>query len=174
MTKLTRAKGQVQTQVFVYILALLVAVLILFYGYGAIKRLVSEGERVVLVDLEKNLKSSVETMTASYERVDVKTFDIPGKYAKICFIDISKDPLTSAVCKQGPDMNPVVCKSWSAGINDNVFLVDDAGVTSRLGEGDAGPIVLDNPGCFEITNSKIKLKITGVGDNMAKIEVMQG
>ena len=163
-------KAQVQTQIFIYILAILVAGLILFYGYGAIKDFITRGERLSLVNLENDLKDNVQALSTSFERVKIETLDVPGNYVKLCLLDLSKPADDFSVCRS--EYNPVVCESWKdPEIEENVFLVDDEGATIKLGQGYIGDIILDNPGCFDVINSKIKIKFTGASNNKVKLEV---
>jgi hypothetical protein len=162
--------AQIQTQVFVYIVSILVAVLILLYGYRAITTFIQSGERISLLNAEQDLISIVDA--TSYERVKIDTFEFPKRYVKLCLVDLSKPYAQSRLCKTGPDFNEAVCLSWTEAIKENVFLVDDTGITSKLGKGFIGNIVLDNPGCFDIINSRIQLRFTGVERNTVKIDVI--
>ncbi len=172
-------KGQV-SHVFTYIMAIIIFAVILIFGYRAISEFVDKGERVAFVTFKTDLEGAVGEIASDYGSVVVYNaqhpLKMPGKYEKICFIDVDKPPVANC----NGLLNPIICDAWktafdAGGFNAaeaNVFLepigilpikvyrikVDTNG--NRIEDGnDAGYI------CFDNVGGRVNLRLEGKGDH---------
>lgn len=117
--------AQVIGEVFIYILAIILFSLIMVYGYNSIRNLGEKADTVVLLQISKQLSSTIKKITSDYGTVIKEEVSIPNKYDKVCFIDLSYTGQESTnICIPGNrDYNPVICNSWKDKISKNMFLV---------------------------------------------------
>jgi len=79
-------KVQTIGTIFIFLLGALVFMLILMYGYRGVQSFIDRSETVALLDLEKDIRSAVESIrldVGSTKRVTVRA---PSKYLEICFV----------------------------------------------------------------------------------------
>ena len=153
-------KAQIQAQVFVYVLAMLVIALVLLYGYRSINTMKERANQVDLLAFKNDMTKSIEKVSNDYGTVRVPTFNIPKEYKEVCFIDIDNSPEESIESE-----HPLVYEAW----NDetaNVFLITDlAEEFFMVGDTESSIIRIDDPNylCVSVKNSKLKIRLEGVG-----------
>jgi len=181
-------KAQV-SQVFIYVLAIIVFAFVLLYGYKAISKILQTQENVEIVRLEKDIISAIKK--TGYKDVIIKGLDIPSKYLKVCFVDLSNEPTTSGSLKtricdnsNNEEYNPVVCNSWKDKVKKNMFLVSDSvdvyssyigniSIGRKTGssyEEDVNSDCNNNNNCYyfcaNVNQGRIKIRIEGKGDHV--------
>ena len=162
-------KSQIMGQVFIYILAIVIFSMVLLYGYKAIKGFTKQQEDITLIQLKTQVAQTIESISYDTGTVRSPSFDIPAKYKQVCFADLSK--LSEATSIGGPCYStvwrpreyPIICDSWEAGVEKNLFLV----ATLEEEPYYVGNITVDNQYgllCINATQGKIKLRLEGLGD----------
>lgn len=166
MFSMTRHKSQVIGEVFVYILAVVLFSLIMIYGYNAIRNLGDKADRVVILQIEKDLKSSVKKIASDYGTIIKKEVTIPNQYNKVCFIDVSYTGQASTnICITGnEDYNAIMCNSWKDRIQKNMFLLSKNQEAFSI---DIGSVRIPSTHyfCQDVAFAKITLKLEGKGSH---------
>jgi len=180
MTVKKRKKAQIQTQIFIYIVAIVVVSLILLYGYRAIAGMRKQAEQVEFITFKTELEAAVSKISHEYGSVDIKTFNLPGKYREICFVkwDSIGDP--------GFDMTgyPIIENSVIDEIKNNVFLVESPSKVEPLEVGDVVTYDdTDDDGvlieaekvdslCIPSLNGRVNIRFEGAGDHVKVSEAV--
>lgn len=161
---MNQRKAQVIGEVFIYILAVVLFSLIMIYGYNSIRSLGDKADRVVILQIEKDLRSAVKKVAADYGTVLKKEVAVPNQYDKVCFIDLSYTGQSStALCTQGnDDYNAIICNSWKDRIQKNMFLLSRNQEALSIDIG-AARISQAHFFCQNVAFSKITLKLEGRG-----------
>lgn len=153
-------------QVFVFIVAALTFALIMIFGYKAVTDFLSKGENVQFYQFKTDLENEIQKLYTEYGSVRVENFYLPGKYRRICFVDL--DDKTSSVddlCAQ----NQIACSVWAearerggyTAADENVFLTPPAPTTIKV-----RPIKAENGFlCLDVLGGKIQLLMEGRGDH---------
>lgn len=160
-------KSQVQ-QIFIYMIALILFALILAYGYKAIKDFRSRTDEISLLQMEKDISSTVKRVATDYGTIVKKELNVPLKYKKICFVDLVTPnlvPDNENICKlDQSDYNPIACNSWRDRANYNMFGISEEDTLTY----NVGKIKIDINGqhyfCSDVTNGRVTLKIEGLGN----------
>ena len=157
-------KAQVIGEVFIYILAVVLFSLIMIYGYNSIRNLGDKADRVVILQIEKDLKSAVKKVASDYGTVLKKEVAVPNQYDKVCFIDLSYTGQASTeLCTTGNDnYNAIICNSWKDRIQKNMFLLSRNQEALSIDIG-AVRISQGHYFCQNVAFAKITLKIEGRG-----------
>ncbi len=158
------SRAQVIGEVFIYILAVILFSLIMIYGYNAVRNLGDKADTVVILQIEKEMKSSVQKIASDYGTIIKKEVTIPNKFDKVCFIDISYTGQQSTnICMQGnPDYNPIICNSWKDKISKNMFLMSKSIDVLSIDIGSARIPQL-HYFCQNVVFGKITLRLEGKG-----------
>lgn len=157
-------RAQVIGEVFIYILAVILFSLIMIYGYNAVRNLGDKADRVVILQIEKDMKSSVKKIASDYGTVLKKELTIPNRYDRVCFIDISYtgQPSTSICTPGNGDYNAIICNSWKDRIQKNMFLLSKNQDTLSIEIGNIR-ISQTHYFCQNVAFAKIVLKLEGRG-----------
>ena len=154
-------KSQIQAQVFVYVLAMMVMGMVLLYGYRSIDTMQERAKQVDILALKNSVITSIEKVSNDYGTVRAPTFSIPKEYTEICFIDISNSPAEDGLKSE----HPLIYEAWEDE-SANVFIIKDLVDESfMVGDEDNSLIDIADPNyiCFEIKNSKVKVRLEGIG-----------
>ncbi len=156
-------------QVFVYILAIVVAGLIILYGYRAIAGFKGQAEDIALVNFKTSIENDIESMATRFDSVRTQEYDVPGD--EVCFVDMDKkgDVDNADLCISGSeDYNALICNSWKAGANQNIFLIPMADVQIY-----AESLRVNGTGyfCTEAKQGRITIRLEGKGDSTLVSEV---
>lgn len=168
-------KSQVQ-QIFIYVVAIILFALILAYGYKAINDFRKRTDDISLLQLEKDISSTVKRVAPDYGTIVKKELSIPLGYKKICFVDLVTPSLVytnEKICEDvtgNTDYNPIVCDSWKDGAGYNMFGISDKDTLTY----DVGKIKIeyDNNGnlqhyfCSDVVNGRITLRLEGKGNHV--------
>jgi hypothetical protein len=165
-------KAQIFGQVFIYTLAAIVFGLILLFGYRAISSFMQTGEDVALIDLKHQVQTSIDSIGSTPD-VQKRTFNIPSKYTKICFLGnaTADEKRTTCLCRDeegcigmrsatNNDYNPMLCKAWIDGTRQNVFLIPQANIEISVNK----IILADYYLCVPVEKGKVELRLEGKGD----------
>ncbi|MCK4500308.1 hypothetical protein KAU11_07410 [Candidatus Babeliales bacterium] len=153
-------KAQIQSQIFVYVLAMIIIGAILLYGYKSINMMRDKGEQIDLLSFKTDIEQEISKMSADYGSARHLTLKIPHGFEEVCFIDLTKNPLTEI-----QRLHPLVYESW-ADKTANIFLIKDLAEEFQLvQEGENYLIEIDNPGflCIPIKNNRITIRLEGLG-----------
>ena len=163
--------GQVAGQIFIYILAIIVVSFILLYGYKAIKSFGDRGEQVAYISLKSDLENAFNGIRTDFGSIKRPQLDVPGKYKKLCFIDLKNPSFSSVICAPPASSNleyePGVCTGWKVGRN-NLYLCPDCTDSFNIGaikikQGD----VENSPYlCIPVINGRVNLQLEGKGDHV--------
>ena len=117
-------------------------------------------KQVDILTLKNEVIKAVEKVSNDYGTVRAPTFNIPAEYTELCFIDIGGSPAAELQAD-----HPLVYEAWEDE-SANVFLIKDLVDESfMVGESDQSLIYIEDPRyiCFEIINSRVKIKLEGTG-----------
>lgn len=160
--------GQMVGQIFIYIVALIVMALIFVYGYNAVSSILKRGEQVLFIQMKTEIESAVDDVSSDFGRVDKKTLSIPGKYNRVCFVDLEKDAPSS----QPPtlELPPIVYDSWQSKAEKNMFLIYGSSI-NPLYIGDIQIGDATDPGylCINAPYGKITIWLEGVEGGRVKL-----
>ena len=81
-------KAQTASQVFTYIIAIVVIGIIFVFGIRAINSLRDRGDKISEIRFQRELTSSIKTISNRYLEMEIKTFQLSGKYDEACFITL--------------------------------------------------------------------------------------
>jgi len=157
-------------QVFIFITAAITFALIMIFGYKAVADLMETGEDVEFNAFKNNLELSIKDINSNYKSVSLPDFMVPGKYDRICFVDLETET-TFENCMTDLENNPgaYACDVLEqAGgkyqnADENVFLEPRAPYAIKVHQ-----IKLDSSQpflCVPITNGRFKLRLEGLGDS---------
>lgn len=170
-------KGIGVGQVFVFIIAAIAFSLIMIFGYRAISGFLESGEKVQFVQFQTDLENSIKKIYTEFNAVRVETYHLPGKYSRICFVDLDYIPNDSdseidSLCQE----NPAACTAWESlkGLtedryskyDENVFLTPTSIAKIKVYR----LSIVDNSGnkigylCQEISKGTFSLVLEGRGD----------
>ena len=161
-------KAQLYGQIFTYILTIVVVTLILVYGYRTIIGVKDKANLVMALKFEKELKSSIKSITGDFGSVAKKEIPVDEKTSSVCFID-NYEPITDVNNPKSDDsnpINPIVKESIRSQSDNNVFLM--GGAPNSF---DAGKISIpDIPNeinvlCIKAINRQIAFRLEGAGDH---------
>jgi hypothetical protein len=157
-------KGQIQSQVFVFILAMVVIGLMFFFGYKWFNTLMQSKDDVMMVSLRTTLKNYVSSI--SYGDGVTKSFQIPGGYRELCFVDISNLWDNPTETKWINTDYPIMWDSANDKVQINTFLV---GKTTLPMEYVGNVTVIDPDSgnhyiCRAATNGYVSFKFQGNGE----------
>lgn len=153
-------KSQVE-QMFFYILALFVIGTMLLMGIKYIGKIVKQVEAVDLVEFKTSLQNDVDVLVTKYGSWKKVTYVVPKEVKKVCFFTI--DAYKNG-CPSLPDLDNIMCDAWQSGTQNVMtvpFVLESPINLTKM-------IVDDTNGykCFEVTDRKITLKITGIGNGV--------
>jgi hypothetical protein len=112
-------KAMAVGQVFIFIIAGITFALVLIFGYKAVDGFLSQGEEVEFIQFRNDLQSSVKKIYTEYGSVRTEDFHPPGKYKRVCFVDLKYDKINEEMadlCRQDPN----ACDVWS-GIQEGLY-----------------------------------------------------
>lgn len=116
-------KAEVAGQIFIYIMAVVMVSLIMIFGYKAIGIFVNQQDYVVKLKFTNDLDSLL-TKKMDYLDIELKTFDVPKQYKKVCFVstdDGKPQDYDGIEDRAGNKLNPLVKAQWMS-TDNNVFL----------------------------------------------------
>ena len=160
------SKNSQINQVFIYILTLIVFALILVYGYNAISKFISKGEEIGILQIKKELENSIQKTSRDFGSVVKKQIQVPGKFSRICFVDIDKSNFSDLqeICNPSNDdeYNAIVCDSWKSNTQFNTFLIESNGDMESFF---IGEVQVDSPfyDCINIVQNRVTLRLEGTG-----------
>lgn len=161
-----KKKSQTQ-QIFIYIVAIILFALILAYGYKAINDFRKRTDEVSLLQMEKDISSTVKRVAPDYGTIVKKELSIPLKYEKVCFVDLVTSntvPLNTELCNDiKDDYNYIACNSWEDKASYNMFCISNGDTLTY----DIGRVKIEDPYyfCIASVNGKITLRLEGKGDH---------
>lgn len=165
MLRKRKNKAQVQTQVFIYILTLVIVGMIVIFGYKAIASIKKDAERAEIVNLQRDLTSTINTMRSSYGSVKIKEFVLPGELKIFCVVDFTETAET--VGGGAIPVYSLVQDAWSSN-TANLFFLSESGQFEPFKVED---VVVDsgtstiNHFCITSKTGKIRIKLEGLGDS---------
>ncbi len=167
-------KGQPTTQLFVYILAIVVIGLLLVLGVKYIGQIVTKVEEVDLLQFKTELESDAQKMKSAYGSWQKYEYNVPEGIDKICFLEsFDQNYLNQGgnVCDaSSDDYDFLICDAWQDGSGGNVFASPmSAKIKTAIDIGEIETGVDMSYVCFDVVASKVKIKMTGLGDKV-KIE----
>lgn len=167
-------KAQLQGQIIIYIFGILVVSLVLIYGYGAVKRFVSQSEEVAFIQFKTDIKGVMYSVASDYGSVKRKQMDVPPDIKEVCFVDLSESPLNINNLRNN---YPLLYDSWLQQHDDNhfhtnIFLIGKGGVAEHFifaGDDNTGKSYVEVPepsnyDCIPATSGKIRIRLEGKGD----------
>ena len=172
--------GQLANQGFIYIMAGVIFSLVLIFGYKAIDSLNRDAKNVEMVNLKKDLQSSIRDIASSQGQVK-KEFSIPSGHDKICFVDMTEGGANCAagsnnfcdnMCHPQSDgsVPEIICNMWEDNVTHNIFLIPLAEIpisTARIEVfNESGAEV--GAYCMDVSSRDIKVRLKGKG-NRAEI-----
>jgi len=81
-------KGIGVGQVFIFITAALVMGVVMIFGFKVIAGMISGGEELQFIEFKNTMEKEVKKLHSNYDAVRTKTFRVPTKYTKICFVNL--------------------------------------------------------------------------------------
>ena len=81
-------RGMGVGQAFTFILVVLTFSLITIFGYKIIGELLGKGEKIELVQFQKDVESSIKLLYTDFGSVREEEFRVPGKFTQVCFVDM--------------------------------------------------------------------------------------
>ncbi len=163
-------KAQSASQIFIYILAILIVGVILIFGYQAVMDFTGRANKITLVQFQKTLQSSIESISNQHGTMKTKEFSLTNEYREVCFASnyntvYSGLPLDS-IFQDYPLIQDAI--DPQSGPVKNVFLVKS---NKEVAESfDIGQTVVGTPTnpfkCFDIQNSMLRIQIEGKGDHV--------
>jgi len=154
-------KAQNIGQIFIYILSIVVVGVILLFGYQAITNFSKNADRIALVQFQKDLESSIKSISSQYGAIQKKIFSLSNDYKQVCFVD----NYNSITDLNAMDSYPIIKDSVVSGTGKNIFLVKankQAAESFSIEKIALKTVIFD---CFNITNSKLTIRIEGMGDH---------
>ncbi len=171
--------AQMFGRIFIYVVSLIVMAMIFVYGYTAIKSFFERGEEVLFIQMQTDIRSAIEEVSADYGRVDKKTVSIPGSYDEVYFVDLDyDDPITpkslTALCIPGNDYNPIICDSWKdsklQSESPNMFLVHGTSIKSYyIGDIEVKYLSIIGYVKLKALRGKIVLRLEGVANRRVNL-----
>lgn len=151
------------SQVFIYAITAVVAVMILLFGYKALGSIFKAQEDTANLQFKDAITNAVDK-SSTFGKIDVLTFEIPGKYNILCFLgkDFTGNDEFKKDYPQAEDLKDST---------DNVFIGDPDGNIDPF-EVDAFEIGgnpkydgVDSQGvlCFEAADGSVEIKFEGKG-----------
>lgn len=159
-------KAQLYSQIFIYILTIVVVALILVYGYRTIIGVKDKANQVMALKFEKELKSSVKSITGDFGSVVKKEIPVDEKTSQVCFVESYENFVRTSPIGDG-QINRLIIESIRSSSDNNVFLMGD-GLRSAF---NAGSILIPNiPSqidvlCIKAINGQIVFRLEGAGDH---------
>jgi hypothetical protein len=161
-------KAQIVSQLFIYILAIFVFAVIVLYGYSAIKGFMQRGEETAFIQFKNTLESEVAGI--STEPGDIIVFNeknpltIAGDYMAVCFVDSRAEAGAFIPQWISNETKQIISSAISANVHkstENVFLEPPSQSPIYLGIIQTYP---DKVLCINITNSRLDIRIEGLGN----------
>lgn len=125
-------KGLGIAQAFIFIVVALTFAMIMIFGFKAVQDFLDKGEKVLFLQFKNDLENSVKEIYTNYGAVRFKDFRIPGKYEKICFVNMDIKPTEKdleELFKEDFYASEIWKEAWSRDdvqgidvVDENVFL----------------------------------------------------
>ncbi len=155
-----KKRAQIVGKLFVYIIAITFGSILLLFGYNTLTKFKEKTEEVDYVHMKDNLTNSTNTISADDSSVVKKEISIPYRYKEVCFVRTYGGlPYPDVISNS----YLIIKKSVIAGVDKNVFLVDDMAERPFY----VGDItVKDDFLCIPVLNGKISLRLEGKGNHV--------
>jgi hypothetical protein len=157
-----RKKAQNAGQILVYVLTVVIMGAILLFGYRSIMDFKSRTDKISMVDFQKKLESSINTITPDFGTMRRKTFLLSTEFKEVCFVTNYGTPVFDADEFAG---YPIIEDSVESQTGNNIFLITvDGEISESFGLGE-----IRTPGdfnCVPIVDARLSVSIEGKGDHV--------
>jgi len=150
-------KSQMVGQVFIYIVTVVVVGIILLFGYNAIMTVKEKSDGVIISKFKSDVANMVEITASDFGSVKIKSFELPARYTKACFVKNYGGYPTLAGTNY-----PIMEDSVNDKVDKNLFLIEDS-VRESFFVGDID--ITGDVHCFDTINNRIKVKFEGKGNH---------
>lgn len=157
-----RKKAQGPGQVLVYVLTIVIMGVILLFGYRSIMDFKERTDQISMLDFQKKLESSINTITPDFGTLRRKTFLLSTEFKEVCFVTNYGIPAFDTDEFAG---YLIIEDSVESQTGKNIFLVTVDGEISEsfsLGE-------IRTPGdfrCIPVVDARLSVSIEGKGDHV--------
>jgi len=151
-------RAQIGT-IFIYLISILIIILVIYFGYKAIGGISKGAEKIATEKFKSTFTDDMKS-DAAYGSIHLKSYNIPSKYDKVCFIDLTKKGAIAG--SVSVNIYPIIKDSIESNAQQNVFLLPSGEPFY------AGEVSVPNYPyftCQDVRNSMIRLRLEGLGSS---------
>ena len=163
-------KGQA-SQIFIYIVAIVIVGAILVFGYSAIVKFKDNSERVVLIKFQKDIETSIKSISNQYGTIKEKRFSLSNDFIEVCFLR-NENYNEQIPFGELETRFPLIVDTIDLGVpTSNIFLIgsnDEVGKIYEVGRIDlaGGECLNANFCCHSVNSGILTIKLEGKGDHV--------